>query len=233
VKRLRRHTGNRKVPTASADMGSLSTPGDSGQYVYPSWRERYVLALKSLGIESRLLPLGDDRELYFSVGLSSGLVEIENSPVAWINTRGRYDDEYSLYADFAVPDARLRGKEVSRLLVDSVYSRRFPLFGRVCGVRWRGNDCGLGIIEHLNRCKSLSEQWLEAERFYPVSGPHLLNRNIGPEVRLLAHSEPLAFWRIAVEVQLWASTVGGNEYWVNMWQCVEALANNLKQIRLS
>jgi hypothetical protein len=233
VKRIRRHNGKRV--STSADIGSLGKPGKSGQSSYLSWRERYVLALESLGIQSRLVPLGDDRESYFSLGLSEGLVEVENSPVAWINTRGRYDEDerYPQYADFAVPDERLRSRDLSRLLIDSVYVRHMPLIGRVAGVRWRGNDCGLEIVEQLNGRESLSAQWLEAEPFEPVDGPLPFTRKIGPEVRVLAHSEPLAFWRIAVEIQFWASSVGANEYWVNNWQCVEALANELKRIRLS
>jgi hypothetical protein len=197
---------------------------------YLSWRERYLLALARCGIEARLVPLGDEREQYFSLGISEGLVEIENNPVAWINTRGRYDqdDTSSVYADFAVPDERLKGREVSRLLIDSVYVRRIPILGRVRGVQWQGNDCGLGIIDQLNRCDSLSALWLEAEPFQPEDGLRILTRKIGPEVRLLAHSGPHAFWRIAVEIQLWASTVGGNEYWLNMWRCAEALATALK-----
>lgn len=184
-----------------------------------SMRRFYLEGLASIGVPSEALQQDDPREKYFDVGISYGLVVVEGQSVAWINTRGRWEGGNDpTYTDFAVPDPRLAGLEVSSLVIDSIGIRTLSLFGRVKGVKWRGKDYGLGMIEYLNSCKDLSAAWRSNVLGYA-----------GPDVRILAHSSPHAFWRIATTINFpWDDAVKRLSCWRKVWQCVDSLGCHLK-----
>jgi hypothetical protein len=158
-------------------------------------RELLCRDLISLGVRVRGLKLDDPRETLSYSGLSLGVIEVRDEPISWINLRPAfgavaYGDNEPNFADYAVPDERLRQYKVSSLSLEPV-KRHNPLLLGIGGstkVQWRGRDAGLGVRQSLQSAAFLNDLWLESGE---------------PDVRILAHSEPFAFWRIALEFHFW------------------------------
>jgi hypothetical protein len=67
---------------------------------------------------------------------SMGLIDIENSPIPWINIWCRGSGEGITYGmDYGIPDPR----PLPHIYIRSVRIRDFPLFGNVIDVRWNVN----------------------------------------------------------------------------------------------
>lgn len=185
------------------------------------WLDDFFEPLRSLSVKLQH-PRRDALRATLSSGHSSGIIDVWDEPIAWINYRLSFREANDAWLDFCVPDERLRGRDVAGFLVDSVRIHIPPLSPvKATRLRWRGADCGLGIIDSLRLNRELNS---------------LLASRRAPEIRVLAHSEPIACWRLAVETGLWMYYPAPNaERWGELWKGVRAVAAHLLQssIRLT
>ncbi len=104
--------------------------------------EKFCARLRAMGIDAQMLQGG----LQFV-----SLIGITGGPIQRIRIRkevqggGDYD---MYYADYVVSDFRLF-QRAYRFTISTVRVRIFPVFGRVVDLRWKGSDCGTGIIDQL------------------------------------------------------------------------------------
>jgi hypothetical protein len=118
-------------------------------------RDNFCADLQSLGIDARMVlrdrpeeEIGEIRD-----GRSLGIVHISEGPIRWVNvrkvkeTQGNSTRTY-YYTDYGIPDPRL-GLDFPRVRIETVLVKKFPVFGKVIDVRWKGQDFGLGIISRL------------------------------------------------------------------------------------
>ncbi len=145
-------------------------------------RDEFCAHLQSIGIEAQMAPRGRAEEgIARSRRRSLGVIDIVEGPIRWVNvtiqTAPNYLDttwgDEGYYLMYGVPDPKVRsGFPAVRLEAKSVYESvpdrrwwflKFPVLGPVIGVRWEGNDLGLGIVQHLNQNaaadRALQEIW--------------------------------------------------------------------------
>ena len=77
----------------------------------------------------------EKKDITFGQGKSVDLLEIQHSPIRWVNCLRQSDQSGSLYAKvYLVPDPRVFGER--RLQINSVRVRNRPIFGPVVDLRW-------------------------------------------------------------------------------------------------
>ena len=100
-------------------------------------------------LDSRLFGLEDQR-----------FIDVDDSPIQWINVvvwvPRLATKDWSFYIRYGIPDSRLVTKSL-KVNVSLILSRSFPHFGKITGLQWKGNDSGLGIIQHLNSDLQIKE----------------------------------------------------------------------------
>jgi hypothetical protein len=119
-------------------------------------RFEFYEGLRSLGVPAALAPYGAPAEQDIW-GKSRGTVNISKGPIRWVQVRTEIcgdDDEY--LTDYAVPDTRLCDLDTSRLEIKCTATGGFWPFRAPSGVRWRGNDLGLGMLQRLDEDTSLA-----------------------------------------------------------------------------
>jgi hypothetical protein len=111
--------------------------------IWGTTREDLITGLHAAGVSARLAKRGRFEE---NTGKDSmGLIDIEHSPISWINVR-KWDNEGPVYeTDLGMPDSR----SLPDVSIRSVRVRAFPVFGNVIDVRWQGNDTALSVAQHL------------------------------------------------------------------------------------
>lgn len=125
--------------------------------------ERICRSLCAIGVPATMAKGGgyeedlDGKHPFLSQFLpdrKSDLIDIAEGPIRWVNVGGesgiiglsdRTPYGYC-FVEYAVPDARVL-PEVS---IRPVFLRSRRVFGRITAVRWKGNDGGLRIVDHLN-----------------------------------------------------------------------------------
>jgi hypothetical protein len=111
-------------------------------------REDLCAYLRGAGIQARLAERNRPEEQ--NAGLYSlGLIDIGEGPISWMNLREVRDSDHVVTGrelEYGVPDAR----NLPKVWVRSVRVKTFP------GVRWEGEDSGLGIMDFLNDAASRS-----------------------------------------------------------------------------
>lgn len=71
----------------------------------------------------------------------------------------KWDNEGWVYAaDYGVPDSRI----LPKIQLRSVRVKNVPVFGRVVGVRWQGDDKGTGVAERLTYDQALKAAIISA-----------------------------------------------------------------------
>lgn len=115
---------------------------------------RFCAALQGIGIDARVAPRGRPEE---KVGAEEclGVIDIQDGPIRWITLRGGARHQYP---EYGIPDPTVR--DCSRLFITTRRVKSFPFLGKVVGVRWKGVDKGLGIIDSLNKNSLLNEALL-------------------------------------------------------------------------
>ena len=117
-------------------------------------RKELCADLQSLGIDAQMAPRGRVEEnTYTDPILSLGVIDILDGPIRWVNVTCRLtsDEETTRHLVYGVPDPKVRpGFPEVRINAIPIREReRFWLSRRVTGVRWEGNDFGLGIVQHV------------------------------------------------------------------------------------
>lgn len=122
--------------------------------------ERICIGFNRLGIDARLVKSGRIEQHIGIGGLvkvhsSLGLIEIMDGPIGWINLKearqgkgpeGGVEITYSM--DYGVP---LAGEpKLSRAWVFALGRKKFPIFGPVVQLRWKGGGWGQKVADQLN-----------------------------------------------------------------------------------
>ena len=127
-------------------------------------REEFCAHLQSLGIDAQLAPRGSAQEKLYARSL--GVIDIVEGPIRWVNVlKASYpdaNDDVDRYLVYGVPDPKIQSG-FPKVGVESVSVRNFPLFGRFIGVRWKGEDFGLGIVEHISQ-NIVAREFFESTR---------------------------------------------------------------------
>jgi hypothetical protein len=170
-------------------------------------RDNMCAHLRKLWIDAEMAERGRAEE---SIDTGSyGLIDIRKGPIRWVNVRrvhtgggpgGGSTTDY--FVDYGVPDPRLGG-DCPRAFIKSVRVRTLPLFGRVIDVCWEGQDCGLGIINHLSSDGSLKD---------PIVRSH--------DVDISANGEHTC-WIIRTKP---SARLGPSR---ELWDCYESIARHL------
>jgi hypothetical protein len=150
-------------------------------------RDDFCDGLRSLGIAADLAPRGRPEESIRSHrGQESlGLIEIRSGSIAWVNIwREKSEDGSDYYADYSIPDARLRDGDVAGIRLRSVWIRDVPIVGPIKGTRWKGDGPGRRIAAWLNTLNVAADH-------RPASGE--------PPVSVWAH---LGHWIMTVHISV-------------------------------
>jgi hypothetical protein len=116
-------------------------------------RDDFCDGLRSLGMAADLATRGRAEESIRSArGQESlGLIEIRSGPIAWVNIWRERDDEGSdYYADYGIPDPRLRDDDGADVRLGSGWLRDVPIVGPIKGARWEGTGPGRQVAAWLN-----------------------------------------------------------------------------------
>ncbi len=87
------------------------------------------------------------------------LVDIRDEPISAINVLKQDRSQHSPTFWWAVLliASQLPGAVDHPVKVSTQRLKSFPLFGKITGVEWRGEDFGAGLIEALNQDRKLAE----------------------------------------------------------------------------
>jgi len=129
-------------------------------------RDDICFRLRLTGVEARMAGRGREEEKIGGGG-SRGLIDIGEGPIRWVNVRKLIGlDEGSStdrYTEYLVPDPRISSVLPKvRIWTQEVRDRWF--FGKVVGLRWKGDDSGFGILDRLRRDLSLNPPLLNSGR---------------------------------------------------------------------
>ena len=133
----------------------MPTMGKLWEAIRDKTRDNICLALQSMGMDAQLAEHERIEEKIDSVflGSSRGIIDISKGPIRWVNVvlghSWTVNEEGPYFIKCGIPDSRI-GPDFPRVRIKSVRKKRFPLFGSVVDLYWKGNDFGLGIISRLN-----------------------------------------------------------------------------------
>ena len=155
-----------------------------------------------LGIQARIAEPGrmeeDITRSRIWSEFSLGLIDISEGAIQWVNVQEEeFEHGSHIFAQYGVPTPQgywsIHNKPIHKtiwalrsLKIRSVRVKKFPLLGRVGGVRWRGEDSGLGIVSRLNGAASIQNTIMRSDdlkyadleiRGYPEHGCWILNQN--------------------------------------------------------
>ena len=168
------------------------------------FRDRVCAGLRKLGIDAQMSLRGRIEEMVCG-GESLGIIDIDNSPITWINTRrekgdGGQSSHVYYFIDYGILDNRL-GQNSNLLEIRTIRVKTIPWFGRVVDLRWEGEDLNLGIISRLNSDISLKPPIMRSyDVMIHADGQH-------------------GYWIISAETIEVPSP--------ELWSCYEAIAQHL------
>ena len=98
---------------------------------------------------------------------SLGVIDIVDGPIRWVNvTFATFvwgeDNDPPIYLVYGVPDPKVRsGFPEVRLQAIPVQEKDLGEDERVIGVRWKGEDFDLGVVQHLSQNVLVTRAFLE------------------------------------------------------------------------
>ena len=98
-------------------------------------RQEMCAHLQSLGIPAQIAERGRPEEKTRRSSL--GLVQIPESPISWLNLYNYGDGEWAFVC--GIPNSNLTYSH-PRVSIRSTRVKEKPVFGKVIGVRWGGED---------------------------------------------------------------------------------------------
>ena len=115
-------------------------------------RDDLAYALNLLGVRAELAERERDEErIQSSWRRSLGVIDILGEPVEWINVTKRDGSQHSppqWWNVLFIPDERIASIRAP-VEIDTVRRKSFPLFGKITGVTWKGDDGGTGLMTTL------------------------------------------------------------------------------------
>ena len=169
-------------------------------------REDLCAGLRAIGVDARLAERGRPEEKKTAYSGPRGVIDVSEGPIRWVNVvLWGYSQESGAdwyKTDYGVPDPRC----LPSLEIRSIRMRRFPKFGRVINVVWKGDDCGLGIGHRLSSDEAISSAIMSTR----------------DEVRVVANH---GCWLIRRDNRATPSA--------EQWSCYQAIAEHLLEVRVA
>ena len=143
-------------------------------------------------------------------GESLGVIEISGSPVQWANLRDEPGEEGAgRWIEYGVPDSKV-DRKYPEVHLRTVRLRDIPFFGNAVGVRWEGDDFGLGIRDRLTDDLELTKLIISSD---PKKIPPLESHD------LTIRAFPNFGWVLIISGRPYPSEL--------QWRCYESVARHL------
>lgn len=171
-------------------------------------RDQLCTALKDLGLDAQMAARGRvEQKIYFGPRWSLGVIDIAEGPIRWVNvtqetiTWGGEDPPLLHFVVYGVPDPRV-GPGFPKVRV------------KITGVRWKGKDFGLGIVDRLSQDVSVASAIMDGaiNPFLNVMWPRAV-----PRVEIRAYPYR-SCWMLATP------TLAPSK---QEWDCYQAIARHL------
>ena len=117
-------------------------------------RDKLAQNLNSLGIRADLAERGraEERVENSWYQRSLGIIDIPEGLVRWINILKKDGSRYNpprWWVILGIPDKRPLPNHQA-VDIKTIRTKRFPLFGKIVDVTWKGNDSGTGLADALS-----------------------------------------------------------------------------------
>ena len=90
---------------------------------------------------------------------SLGVIDIADGPIKWINILKKDGSQHSpakWWIVMGIPN-NFEGSSIPKIKIKTVRKKAFPLFGKVVGVSWEGDDSVSGLINTLSQDTDIKE----------------------------------------------------------------------------
>jgi len=180
----------------SSLLGKLSAP-------FQDSRQEQCSRLKALGINAEIAERDCYEEKVAGSLVTLGIIRTAPGPITWVSVQ-EDSDHGNRWRMLGVPDPKLNVR-FPQVRLNTVKIRKFPLLGPVTGLRWEGDDFGLGIIDRLNN---------EISVHSPIKSNHDLTIEADP-----AHGCWIMFEKV-----YWGQ---GHPMDKTLWDCYQSIAQQL------
>ena len=169
-------------------------------------RDNLTNALNSLGVKAEMAERKRAEEKIHNAwwNRSLGVIDLPEGPVRWINIIKKDQSKDSppmWWINFCIPDERLISSR-REIEIKTVRKKTFPLFGKVVGVTWKGNDHSTGLVSRLS---------------YDETAKNLATR-IG-NIKIRSYSEEFQGWTLQVDRRFKPT--------IQDWQTIQKIADYL------
>ena len=122
-------------------------------------RDNLARALNDIGVTASLAERNRTEEQVENSWYqrSLGIIDISSGPVKWINILKQDGGQHNpprWWAILGIPDEKPISDQ-NKIQIKTVRKKTIPLFGKVVGVKWKGDDANTGLINTLNRDESI------------------------------------------------------------------------------
>lgn len=116
-------------------------------------RDMLTEMINSFGVKAHMSERGRPEEkIHKPLWMRSlGIIDVPEGPVRWINIFKKDGSRHSppaWHVIFGIPDERVTGSQ-GGLEIKTIRQKAFPVFGKVVGVDWKGDDLGTGLASVL------------------------------------------------------------------------------------
>jgi len=173
--------------------------------------DEWCSGFQGLGLHAQTSNLGRaEKDIKYWRSHSLGHIDIYPGPISWVNVMRYSDADGGYYLEYGVLDHKV-GPSFPRVEIKTVRVRDNPLFGKFIDLRWKGKDCGLGLIDRLSGEVSLRQAILDSGDFYLRAYPGRFG------------------WLLAAGTNSWegereSQTVAPSR---QIWECLQAIARHL------
>ena len=122
-------------------------------------RDNLASALNDIGVTANLAERNRTEEQVENSWYqrSLGIIDISSGPVKWINILKQDSGQHNpprWWAILGIPDEKPISDQ-DRIQIKTVRKKTIPLFGKVVGVKWKGDDANTSLINTLNQYESI------------------------------------------------------------------------------
>ncbi|MEE2885615.1 MAG: hypothetical protein VX701_07990 [Chloroflexota bacterium] len=122
-------------------------------------RDNLARALNDIGVTASLAERNRTEEQVENSWYqrSLGIIDISSGPVKWINILKQDSGQHNpprWWAILGIPDEKPISDQ-NKIQIKTVRKKTIPLFGKVVGVKWKGDDANTGLVSTLNRDESI------------------------------------------------------------------------------
>ena len=122
-------------------------------------RDNLASALNDIGVTANLAERNRTEEQVENSWYqrSLGLIDISSGPVKWINILKQDSGQHNpprWWAILGIPDEKPISDQ-DRIQMKTIRKKTMPLYGKVVGVKWKGDDGSTSLINTLNQYESI------------------------------------------------------------------------------